>query len=119
MNSAAIIALVATLALGVATGVLYLQRARRGWVVEAHLYVALAAALLVLGVVLLAPIAAVPGPSGLLTAALISVAVAAGYGAMRYVRGRRAAELVLALHIVAGVAGFFVFLAFVKRFADA
>jgi hypothetical protein len=119
MTSAAIIVLVATLALGVATGVLYLQRARRGWVVEAHLYVALAAGLLVLGVVAVVPAPAAPGPSGLLTAALILVAIAAGYGAMRYVRGRRAAELVLALHIVTGIAGFFVFLAFAKRFAGA
>jgi hypothetical protein len=119
MIAAAIIALVATIALGVATGLLYLQRARRGWLVEAHLYVPAAAGALVLAAVVFAPANAVPGPSGVLTAALIALAVAAGYGALRTMRGRKAAELALALHIVAGVAGFFVFLAFAKRFAGA
>jgi hypothetical protein len=119
MTSAAIIALVATLALGVASGVLYLQRARRGRVVKAHLYAALAAGALVLAAVATAPANALPGPAGVLPAALTAVAVAAGYGAMRHVRGRQAAELVLALHIVLGIAGFLVFLAFAKRFAGA
>jgi uncharacterized membrane protein (UPF0136 family) len=119
MTTVAIIALVATLALGVASGVLYLQRARRGWVVEAHLYVAVAAGVIVLAAAAMAPANDRPGPSGVLTAALVAAAVAAGYGALRYVRGRTASELVLAMHIVLGIAGFFVFLAFAKRFAVA
>jgi ABC-type transport system involved in cytochrome c biogenesis permease subunit len=106
-----ILALLLTLALGIACGVFYLQRQRRAALVRAHLVAALAAMALVLLLVLTAP-AASSGPPRILPPLLLAVALAAGWGAFRYLR--RGGGLVLALHVFAGVASFLVFLAWVR-----
>jgi hypothetical protein len=119
-NTAAIVALVATLALGVATGILYLMKARRGRVKTLHLVAALAASALVLAAVATAPPASLPGPAGPLPVAMVMLATAAGWGAWKLARGsRRRGELVLFFHIVLGIAGFFVFLAWAKSVSAA
>jgi hypothetical protein len=110
----ALVALVATIALGVAVGIVYLLRLRKPWLVNAHLAAALVAGGLVIAVVALsAPPAGTmhPGwPIGLLAAA-----TAFGYGAWRLPRMTRGrAEALLGLHIVLGLAGFFVFLNWIK-----
>jgi hypothetical protein len=115
MNTAAIVALVATIALGFATGALYLMRARRARLKNLHLLSALAAGALVLVAVVAAPPPSLPGPAGVLPIALVAVATAAGWGAWKLARGSKArGELVLFAHIVLGIAGFFVFLAWAK-----
>jgi cytochrome b561 len=115
MKPLVIAAVLATIALGVAVGVLYLQRARRHRLVKLHLYVALAGTALVAALVATAPVTGVAGPPGWLTVAMIAFATAIGYGATRvFGRSRLKAELALAAHIVLGVAGFFVLLAYGK-----
>jgi hypothetical protein len=115
MNMAAIVALVATIALGFVTGALYLSRARRKRIKDLHLIAALTASGLVLAAVLLAPPPSLPGPGGVLPVALVAVATAGGWGAWKLARGSKArGELVLFAHIVLGIAGFFVFLAWAK-----
>jgi hypothetical protein len=111
MNLAAILALVATLALGIVAGLLHLQRIRKPLVVRAHLILALAATLLVLLLTFTAP-AAAAGPPRALPLLLVALAAAAGWSAFRY--ARRGASLVLALHAVAGVASFLVFIAWIR-----
>lgn len=115
MTAPAILALVATLALGVASGVIYLLRARRKWVVTAHLTAALVAAGLVLAVVTLGPAPRPDAPHPGWPAGLLLGATALGYGAWRLPRMTRGrAEALLGLHIALGVAAFFVFLNWIK-----
>ncbi len=112
----ALIVLVATLAAGVATGLLYLQRSRKPWLVTAHLVLALAGFGLVGLLALTTPGAAA---SAALPLGLLGIAVVAGYGALRVGRrGAAGAQAVLAGHMVAGIAGFLVFLAWIKAFAS-
>ena len=111
MNLAAILALAGTLALGVAAGLLHLQRIRKPLVVRAHLILALVGTALVLLLTLTAP-AAEAGPPRALPLLLVALAAAAGWSAFRH--ARRGARLVLALHAVVGVAGFLVLIAWVR-----
>lgn len=110
----AIAATVATIALGVLVGALYLQRARRHRWTKLHLYVALAAVALV-AAVLATSTSRGGGPPSFLPLLMLGAAVAVGYAAPR-IPGlrRRGMEAALAAHIVVGVAGFFVLLAWVK-----
>jgi hypothetical protein len=115
MNTAAIVALVATIALGFGTGALYLARARRARVKNFHLISALAACALILVAVVAAPPPALPGPAGIVPVALVGIATAAGWAAWKLARGsKKRGELILFAHIVLGLAGFFVFLAWAK-----
>lgn len=115
MTSAATAALVATLALGVLVGIAWLQGLRRPLWVKAHLYVAVAAGALVLGAVILR-VPGAGGPPGFVPVLLLGLAIAAGYFAYRTGGLRKAgAERLLALHIVAGIAGFFAFLSWMAR----
>jgi hypothetical protein len=109
----AIIALLATIALGIAVGLLYLQRARRAKLVKAHLVAALVAAALVSALVLTAPPRS-GGPSGAVLLGLVLVALAAGWAAFRKVPSRNAAQAVLAAHALIGVASFLVLLAWIR-----
>jgi hypothetical protein len=117
MTTLAIVALVATLAFGVAVGLLYLQRARRKTLVNLHLGFGLTGA--ALAIVLVATGAPRPGgPPGFVPVGLVAVAVAAGWFAPRISGIRRSgAERLLALHIVSGIAGFLALLAWIKRLA--
>lgn len=115
MATLAIAALVATIALGIVVGLLYLQRARRKKLVTAHLALALGATALVLVLVATAPPLAA-GPPGLLPLAILAVATAGGYFAKKVARrSRQGAELMLFGHVVLGLAGFLVFLAWVRQ----
>jgi peptidoglycan/LPS O-acetylase OafA/YrhL len=115
MTTPAILALVATLALGVAVGAVYLARARRPWLVTAHLSAALIAAALVLAVIQFGPPPREGAPHPAWPAGLLIGATAIGYAAWRLPRmTRRRAEALLGLHIVLGVAAFFVFLNWIK-----
>lgn len=115
MAGFAIAALVGTIALGIVVGLLFLQRARKPKLVAAHLVLALLAAGLVLAMVVTAP-AATAGPHWLMPLGLIVAALAGGYLAGKLARGsRRAAELMLFGHVVVGLAGFLVFLAWVRH----
>ncbi|MCZ8150128.1 MAG: hypothetical protein O9325_20020 [Roseomonas sp.] len=115
MTGFAIAALVGTIALGVVVGLLFLQRARKPRLVAAHLVLALLAAGLVLAMVVTAP-ATAAGPHWLLPLGLIGAALAGGYFAGKLARGsRRAAQFMLFGHAVVGVAGFLVFLAWVRH----
>lgn len=114
-NSPAIVALVATLALGIAAGLLHLQRRRLRKLVIAHLVAALAAIGLVALLVLRAPAAPTSGVAGVLPLGMLAGAGIAGWSALRIARrGWPRAELVLASHVILGVAGFLVFLAWIK-----
>jgi hypothetical protein len=110
----ALLALVATIALGAVIGLLFLQRLHRPGLVKAHL----AAALVATGLVALLAMAAPPAagnPPSFLPVALLAVAVAAGWGAKRLARrSRRGGELSLIAHVALGLAGFLVFLAWAK-----
>ncbi|NKC33442.1 hypothetical protein [Falsiroseomonas selenitidurans] len=111
----AILALVATLAAGIAAGLLFLQRKRRGWVGRAHLLLALAglalAALAVLG-----GRPAPGGPPAALPPGLLAAATLAGFAAPRLARrGYPRMQLLLAGHLLAGIAGFLVFLAWARN----
>lgn len=110
----AIVALVATIALGVVVGLIYLQRGRKKALVTAHLVAALAATALVAVLVALAPAGRGEGPHAAVPLVLLGVSLAAGWSALRYVRGRTASELVLAGHAVVGIAAFLVFLAWLR-----
>jgi hypothetical protein len=115
MTGFAIAALVGTIALGVVVGLLFLQRARKPRLVAAHLVFALLATGLVLAMVATAP-ATAAGPHWLLPLGLIGAALAGGYFAGKLARGsRRAAQFMLFGHVVVGVAGFLVFLAWVRH----
>ena len=115
MAGFAIAALVGTIALGVVVGLLFLQRARKPRLVAAPLVLALLAAGLVLAMVVTAP-ATAAGPHWLLPLGLIVAALAGGYFAGKLARGsRRAAELMLFGHVMVGLAGFLVFLAWVRH----
>lgn len=115
MATLAIAALVATIAFGVVVGLLYLQRARRKPLVTAHLALALGATALVLALVVTAPPLAA-GPPGLLPLGILAVATAGGYFAKKVARrSRQGAELMLFGHVVLGLAGFLVFLAWVRH----
>ena len=115
MTGFAIAALVGTIALGVVVGLLFLQRARKPRLVTAHLVLAILAAGLVLAMVATAP-ATAAGPQWLLPRGLIGAALAGGYFAGKLARGsRRAAQFMLFGHVVVGVAGFLVFLAWVRH----
>ena len=98
MKALAIAALLATIVLGVVVGVLYLQRAPRHRLVKLHLWVGLAATALVLLAVLTMPRAGVRAAArrARWPVALVALAAAGGWSALRYVGGRRrtpAAEL--------------------------
>jgi hypothetical protein len=111
----AIVALVATLALGAAAGVVFLQRLRRPLLVRAHLVAALTAGALVAIMAVTAP-ARQAGPPAILPVLLLAVAIGAGWSAKRIARGsRRAGELSLIAHLALGLAGFFVFLSLAKH----
>lgn len=116
MSSApAIVAVVATLALGVAVGLLYLQRVRRPRLVTAHLVVGLVATALVAALVFSAPMRGPGGPPGFVPLSLLAMAAALGWFAPRLRGvGRRGAERMLAAHLVAGIAGFLALLAWAK-----
>jgi hypothetical protein len=115
MAGFAIAALVGTIALGIVVGLLFLQRARKPRLVAAHLVLALLAAGLVLAMAVTAP-ATAAGPHWLLPLGLIVAALAGGYVAGRLARGsRRAGEAMLFGHVVLGLAGFLVFLAWVRH----
>ena len=115
MAGFAIAALVGTIALGVVVGLLFLQRARKPKLVAAHLVLALVATGMVLGLVVTAP-AGTAGPHWLVPLGLVAAALAGGYFAGKLARGsRRAAEFILFGHVVAGLAGFLVFLAWVRH----
>ncbi len=115
MTTPALLALVATIALGVAVGVIYLLRVRRKWLVTAHLGAALVAAGLVLAVILLGPPPRPDAPHPAWPGGLVVAATALGYGAWRLPRMTRGrAEALLGLHIVLGLAGFFVFLNWIR-----
>jgi hypothetical protein len=115
MTTPALLALVATIALGVAVGVIYLLRVRRKWLVTAHLGAALAAAGLVLAIALLAPPPRPDAPHPAWPVGLLVGATAIGYGAWRLPRMTKGrAEALLGLHIVLGLAGFFVFLNWIR-----
>jgi hypothetical protein len=115
MAGLTIAALVGTIALGVVVGLLFLQRARKPKLVAAHLVLALVATGLVLGLAITAP-AAAAGPHWLVPLGLIGVALAGGYVAGKVARGsRRQGELMLFGHVVLGLAGFLVFLAWVRH----
>lgn len=113
---AAIACLVATLALGVLVGALYLNRTRRRVLVWAHLLAAQAGLGLVAALAAAAPGQPAEGPDPAWPLGLLGLAVAAGWLGQRVARraGRKKGEAVLALHIVAGVAGFFLVLAWGK-----
>jgi hypothetical protein len=114
MIVATIAALLATIALGGAVGVLYLQRVRRARLVTLHLALAIAAAILVVVSVAATP-AGTGGPHGLWPVALVAGALALGYGAFRVRWGtRRGSDVALVAHVVLGIAAFFVFLAWRK-----
>lgn len=115
MGTLAIAALVGTIALGIVVGLLYLQRTRKRKLVTAHLVVALAATGLV---IVLAATAPTPGagPATLWPVAILALATAGGYFAKKVARrSRQGAELMLFGHVVLGLAGFFVFLAWVRH----
>ena len=115
MAGFAIAALVGTIALGIVVGLLFLQRARKPKLVAAHLVLALVATGMVLGLVVTAP-AGTAGPHWLVPLGLVAAALAGGYFAGKVARGsRRGGELILFGHVVAGLAGFLVFLAWVRH----
>jgi hypothetical protein len=115
MSTDAILALLATLVLGIAAGILHLQRLHRPLVVKAHLVAALAALAVVGLAVLGSPRDAAGGPPGLLPPAMVAVAVAAGYGAFRLRGiGQGGSQAMLIGHLALGIAAFFVFLAWAK-----
>lgn len=112
MTNLAIGIVLATIVFGAVVGVLFLQRARRPALVTAHLVLALAGAALILA--LLATRESAPF-SGLVPLALIASAIAAGWGARRVARRSSAlANVMLPGHVAAGIAAFFVLLAWVK-----
>lgn len=112
MTNLAIGIVLATIALGAVVGVFFLQRARRPALVTAHFVLALAGAALILA--LLVTREATPF-SGLVPLALILAAVAAGWGAGRIAkRSGMLANVMLPAHVAAGIAAFFVLLAWVK-----
>lgn len=116
MTTLAIVALVATLALGIAAGLLYLMRARKKKLVTAHLVAALAGTALVLALVATAP-AGAAGPPGALPLTILATATAGGWFAKTVARRtRRGAEIMLFGHVVLGIAGFLVFLSWVRSF---
>jgi hypothetical protein len=115
MGTLAIAGLVGTIALGIVVGLLYLQRARKKPLVTAHLVLALAATGLVAVLAATSP-AAAAGPPGLLPLAILAAATAGGYFAKKVARRtRQGAELMLFGHVVLGLAGFFVFLSWVRH----
>jgi len=115
IKSAAIVALVATIAFGIAAGLLHLQRQRLRKLVMAHLVAALAAIGLVALLVLGTPPAPAQSMAGSLPLAMLAIAGIAGWSAQRIARrGWPRAELVLASHVILGIAGFLVFLAWLK-----
>ncbi len=115
MKTLTVLAILATIALGVVVGVLYLQRARRKTLADAHLILAMLATAMVLAMLLAAPAGRTGGPPGLLPLVLLAAATAVGWGAGRISRGRRGRHnLVIAAHALGGIAGFFTFLAWAK-----
>jgi hypothetical protein len=116
MKLAATLAILATIALGGVLGVLYLRRVRRKRWADAHLIAALVASALALALLVTAP-AQGDGPPALLPPLLLAAATALGWGAGRIARGRRGLhDGVIAAHLIIGIAGFFVFLAWAKGF---
>lgn len=106
--------LAATLAAGVAAGLLYLQRVRKPWLVRAHLLLALAATALVAHQVLTAGAAS----SGAWPLGVLAVAVAGGWAAQRVARKAWPGSTpLLAGHAVLGVLGFLLFLAWSRGLA--
>lgn len=115
MKVLTVVAILATIAIGFVLGVLYLQRARRKKLADVHLILALAATGLALVMLVLAPSGREGGPPGAVPLLLLAVATALGWGAGRISRGRRRVhDAVIAAHLVMGVAGFFLFLAWSK-----
>ncbi len=115
MAMLAIAALVGTIALGIVVGLLYLQRARKKRLVTAHLVAALAGTALVLALVATAP-AGAAGPPGIWPVAILVLATAGGYFAKTVARRtRQGAEIMLFGHVALGLAGFLVFLSWVRN----
>ncbi len=112
MTALALAVVLATILLGAAAGLFFMQRTRRPALVAAHLAFALAGAALIL--VLLVTRESTPF-SGLVPLAVILSAIAAGWGARRVARRSCAlANIMLPGHVAAGLAAFFVLLAWVK-----
>ena len=112
MTGLAIAVVLATIVLGAVAGLFFLQRARRPALVTTHLAFALAGAALILALLVTRDSAPF---SGLVPLAVILVAIAAGWGARRVARRSRAlANVMLPGHVAAGIAAFFVLLAWVK-----
>lgn len=109
MNALGIVALLATIALGILAGFHYLTRRRKRWLVTAHLLAAIAALGIVAGRVVAGPPGALPA---LVPPVLVALALAAGYGAFRWLR--RGGGAVLGLHVALGAASFLVFLAYIR-----
>ncbi|HEV7265903.1 MAG TPA: hypothetical protein VGN83_13425 [Falsiroseomonas sp.] len=110
MTTLAIVLLLATIALGAVVGLLHLQRARRPRLVNAHLALALGGAAAMLALLFTGEGA--PSSSGVMPLALITVAIAAGWGAGRAAtRSRGLANILLPGHVAAGIAAFFFLLA--------
>lgn len=115
MKLVATLGILATIALGGVLGVLYLRRVRRKRWADAHLILALVATALVLAMLLTVPAGREGGPPGILPLLLLAAATAIGWGAGKISRGKRVThDAVIAAHLVAGIAGFFVFLAWAK-----
>lgn len=115
MAMLAIAALIGTIALGIVVGLLYLQRARKTRLVTAHLVAALAGTALVLALVATAP-AGAAGPAGAWPIGILLLATAGGYFAKTVARRtRKGAELMLFGHVALGLAGFLVFLSWVRN----
>lgn len=111
----ALAALVATIAIGVAVGIMYLLRIRKKRVVTLHLLASLVALGLVAQLVLLEAPPTQGGPDAVLPLAMLGIAVAAGWSAKKVARvSWRGSELMLAGHAVLGIAGLFVFLAWLR-----
>jgi hypothetical protein len=116
MIAAAVAALVATLFLGVVVGAIYLMRGHRPLLVRLHLTGALVSVAVVVALVFLGPAPRAEAPDWGWPVGLLGAATALGYGAWRLPRQTRGrAEAMLGLHILAGVAGFFLLLAFIKQ----
>ncbi|WP_372624379.1 hypothetical protein [Falsiroseomonas sp.] len=111
MTTLAILVVLATIALGAVVGLLHLQRTRRPALVTVHLALAVGGAAVVLWL-----FATREAPfSGLVPLALIVLAIGAGWGARRIARrSRTQAGVMLPGHVAAGIAAFFVLLAWVK-----
>lgn len=108
-----IVALVASVALGVYLGFLYLARVRRPVLITLHLLLGAAGLLLVAWLLQ----AGIGQRQGLIAALLLALAMTLGLApALLARRWRVGAEVVLAIHAFVGIAGLLVVVSWVKRF---